>query len=248
MKPMKRGRVPKGFLSSNTAYMLVYKKLTIDCQISAMKKMKLKKPDTEVSASEDAVDSENVKGISQATDEVNEVKGKNGVEEVPLVEEITPEKKSKPGKNGVEEISLVEETSLEKKSKPGKNGIEEISLVEEISPVKKSEPDSEEKIERNESLVSENVDTSHVDRNIIIETILGTEECHKNDAASQQLQNKILSLKKPMVKIVKLDYRRLNGAAHRAMSCGERDFYEEVNSSDAGVRVYVACVHIVIKF
>lgn len=31
-------------------------------------------------------------------------------------------------------------------------------------------------------------------------------------------------------KSAKIDYKRLNGAAHRAMSCGERDFYEEVKS------------------
>lgn len=42
-------------------------------------------------------------------------------------------------------------------------------------------------------------------------------------------ENKLdMDTKKPVVKVVKLDYKRLNGAAHRAMSCGERDFYEEV--------------------
>lgn len=36
--------------------------------------------------------------------------------------------------------------------------------------------------------------------------------------------------KKPFTRGGRIDYKRLNGAAHRAMSCGERDFYEEVSS------------------
>lgn len=184
VKPMKRGRVPKGFLSSNTAYMLVYKKLTIDCRISAMKKIKLKKPDAEVSASGDSINLERPKA-----DTSDETKRKNGIEEATSDHEGSPEKISK--------------------------------------------LDLEDKMETDESPVSENTDSPAADENKTVETVVNTDECKdKNDIVSQQLQNKILCLKKPMVKVVKLDYKRLNGAAHRAMSCGERDFYEEVNFFD----------------
>lgn len=185
VKPMKRGRVPKGFLSSNTAYMLVYKKLTTDWPVSATKKMKLKKPDVEEST---------VSG-----DPVN-------------LERLTVEDKS--------------DTSDEAQ---GKNGVGDVSPIEEENPQRILKLDLENKIEMDKSLAPQNTDTPAV-QNEITETVVNTDECKdKHDSVvQQQLQNKIQHPKKPIVKIVKLDYKRLNGAAHRAMSCGERDFYEEV--------------------
>ncbi|XP_011139721.1 ubiquitin carboxyl-terminal hydrolase 48 isoform X2 [Harpegnathos saltator] len=185
VKPMKRGRVPKGFLSSNTAYMLVYKKLTTDWPISATKKMKLRKLDTEVSVSSDPVNLERL-SVKDKSDTLDEAQRKNGVGNVSPIEEENPQRILK--------------------------------------------LDLENKMEIDESVVSENTDVPIEVRNDTVETVVNTDECKdKHDPLTlQQLQNKIQHPKKPIVKIVKLDYKRLNGAAHRAMSCGERDFYEEM--------------------
>lgn len=184
VKPMKRGRVPKGFLSSNTAYMLVYKKLTTDWPVSVTKKMKLKKPDTEVSVSSDSVNLERLT-VKDKLDTLDEAQRKNGVGDV--------------------------------------------SPTEEENPPRIPKLDLENKIETDESMASQNTDEPVV-KNETVETVVNTDECKdKHDPVTQQLQNKIQHPKKPIVKIVKLDYKRLNGAAHRAMSCGERDFYEEVH-------------------
>ncbi|XP_014488433.1 PREDICTED: ubiquitin carboxyl-terminal hydrolase 48-like isoform X2 [Dinoponera quadriceps] len=183
VKPMKRGRVPKGFLSSNTAYMLVYKKLTTDYPVSVAKKMKLKKPEVEVSVSSDSVNLERliVKEKSDSSDEAQR-----------------------------------------------KNGIGNMSPTEEENPYMISKLDFENKIDSDESVVLQNTDVSTA-KNETIETIVNMDECKDtSDPIAQQLQNKIQHPKKPIVKIVKLDYKRLNGAAHRAMSCGEQDFYEEM--------------------
>lgn len=183
VKPMKRGRVPKGFLSSNTAYMLVYKKLTTDWPVSATKKMKLKKFDAEVSVSGNPVNLERLT-VKDQSDTSDEAEQKNGVGDVSPTEEGSPER------------------------------------------IPKLEP--ENKIEVDESVASQNIDAPML-KNETVETVVNTDECKdKCDPVVQQLQNKIQHPKKPIVKIVKLDYKRLNGAAHRAMSCGERDFYEEV--------------------
>lgn len=51
--------------------------------------------------------------------------------------------------------------------------------------------------------------------------------------------------KKLFPKIAKIDYRQLNGAAHRAMSCGERDFYEEVRLLRFFLLLlYICCVRV----
>ncbi|XP_032686910.1 ubiquitin carboxyl-terminal hydrolase 48-like isoform X2 [Odontomachus brunneus] len=188
VKPMKRGRVPKGFLSSNTAYMLVYKKLTTDWPVSATKKMKLKKPDAEASIPGNPVNLESltVKDKSDIPDEAQR-------------------------KNGVGDMSPTEE--------------ENSPIIPKL--------DLENKIKVDESVASQNNDVPTNVKNETIETAVPTvcvnAECKdKHEPVAQQLLNKIQHPKKPIVKIVKLDYKRLNGAAHRAMSCGERDFYEEM--------------------
>ncbi|XP_011699753.1 PREDICTED: ubiquitin carboxyl-terminal hydrolase 48-like isoform X2 [Wasmannia auropunctata] len=175
-KSMKRGRVPKGFLSSNTAYMLVYKKLTVDSRTSASKKVKLKKPDAEVNASSDTV--------------------------------------------SLEKLTVKEENS----DTPNETASE-------------LEQNSENRAEMDECTISKKTDTPTTDKNEKIETedrndteaIVSTNGCKDTqDSTLEQLQNKVHCLKQPVVKVVKLDYKRLNGDAHRAMSCGERDFYEEM--------------------
>lgn len=188
---MKRGRVPKGFLSSNTAYMLVYKKLTAEGRTNGTKKVKLKKSDTEMNAS-----------VVSPSDTVS-------------FEKLTVEEKS-------------DETSDEAKQK---HDIEDAPLVEEKNLKKVSKLDSENVIEMDESTISKKTDTLTTD-NIeeTTKTVASTNGCKDtDDSPLEQLQNKVQCLKQPQVKIVKLDYKRLNGDAHRAMSCGERDLYEEAN-------------------
>ncbi|XP_039306992.1 ubiquitin carboxyl-terminal hydrolase 48 isoform X2 [Solenopsis invicta] len=181
-KPMKRGRVPKGFLSSNTAYMLVYKKLTADSRTNATKKVKLKKPDAEVSCDIICLEKLTVKEKSDIQDETKQ--------------------------KHVEDASLSQEEKL---------------LIENETKI--STLDSENIVEKDESTIK--TDTFTTDETT--ETVANTNGCKDtHDSTAEQLQNKTHCLKQPVVKVVKLDYKRLNGDAHRAMSCGERDFYEEM--------------------
>lgn len=187
-KSMKRGRVPKGFLSSNTAYMLVYKKLTADWRTNDTKKVKSKKSDAEVNVPSDSV----------------------------FFEKLTVKEKS-------------DETPEETKQT---HNNEDLSLIQEESSKMISKLNSENIIEANESMISKKTDISTTDKSETTKTVVSTnghgcKDTH--DSTMEQLQNKMHCLKQPMVKVVKLDYKRLNGDAHRAMSCGERDFYEEVN-------------------
>lgn len=183
---MKRGRVPKGFLSSNTAYMLVYKKLTADWRTNGTKKVKLKKSDAEINVSNDTVSFEKLT-VKEKSDE-------------------TPEKTKQI--YDVEDVSLIQEENFKKISKL----------------------DSENIIETDESIIFEKTDVATMDKNETTKTVASTNGCQDtHDSTLEQLQNKVHCLKQPVVKVVKLDYKRLNGDAHRAMSCGERDFYEEVS-------------------
>ncbi|XP_070155965.1 ubiquitin carboxyl-terminal hydrolase 48 isoform X1 [Polyergus mexicanus] len=185
VKPMKRGRVPKGFLSSNTAYMLVYKKSTTDCQINAMKKIKLKKPDVESNVSDESVYLERLT-VKDKPDILDETKQKDNIENVPLFQEESSEN---------------------------------ILNLE-----------SENKMEMHKTVVSQKTDMLTMDKIGTIETVVNANGYKdKPNSASQQIENKVECLKLlPVAKVIKLDYKRLNGAAHRAMSCGERDFYEEM--------------------
>lgn len=179
---MKRGRVPKGFLSSNTAYMLVYKKLTSDVRINAVKKVKLKKLDVEINASNDTVYCEKL-AVTEKSDTEDELKQKADIEDTPLIQEENSEKTLK--------------------------------------------LDLENVIEINESAISEKTDTPIMGENNT-EIVASTNGCKDTHESTVEQLQKIHYLKESMVKVVKLDYKRLNGDAHRAMSCGERDFYEEV--------------------
>ena len=79
---MKRGCVPKGFLTSSTAYMLVYKKLTIYCQTNAIKKVK--KLDAEASNSNESVCLERLT-VKDKSDTLNETKQEDNIENVSLI-------------------------------------------------------------------------------------------------------------------------------------------------------------------
>lgn len=97
-----------------------------------------------------------------------------------------------------------------------------------------SDMNNSEKISRFDVKVEQEVETLRASPKNIMEhsekTDLTFDEQNGKHYEFDNKENKLnVILKKPIVKIVKLDYKRLNGAAHRAMSCGERDFYEEVD-------------------
>ncbi|XP_014603923.1 PREDICTED: ubiquitin carboxyl-terminal hydrolase 48-like isoform X1 [Polistes canadensis] len=159
-KNMKRGRVPKGFLSSNTAYMLVYKKLTNEQKLGNGKKCKVKRIDSECNSYSDSVSLERLT-VKDRSDSSDEGKRKNGTDD-----------------------------DFKDVASPGKMMKIEIDCKMDV-----------------DSFVPAKNDNSDV---------------IKDD------KNQIEQTKKVIAKNTKLDYKLLNGAAHRAMSCGERDFYEEI--------------------
>ncbi|XP_020280412.1 ubiquitin carboxyl-terminal hydrolase 48-like isoform X2 [Pseudomyrmex gracilis] len=171
VKPMKRGRVPKGFLSSNTAYMLVYKKLTADSRAVAIKKMKMKKHEAETNFDD--------------------------LEKVTVKDKIDSPDETKP-KSDTGETSLNQQEHSEKMSELN-SGIETKMDI--------SESDADSAI-----------------KDKISETISDASE----DKCNSPQERNLPQIKESVVKLVKLNYKQLNGAAHRAMSCGERDFYEEM--------------------
>lgn len=98
----------------------------------------------------------------------------------------------------------------------------ETDEIQEKSPEKKL--DTEDTIVVDNCVTSENADALTVRTDESVETVDVDKMKDKYDPiALDQIYRK-----KPVVKIVKFDYKPLNGTAHGEMSCGERDFYEEV--------------------
>ncbi|XP_043513028.1 ubiquitin carboxyl-terminal hydrolase 48-like isoform X1 [Frieseomelitta varia] len=177
-KVVKRGRIPKGFLSSNTAYMLVYKKVTPEKRTNSTKKNKLKKLDGETNSNNDATSTEKIL-IKEKSDSLNEDNQK--CDKMLVVSDM----------NNSEKISKFD-----------------VKVEQEVETLRASPKHIMEHSEKTDSTFDEQ-NGKH----------------YEFDNKENKLN---VILKKPIVKIVKLDYKRLNGAAHRAMSCGERDFYEEM--------------------
>ncbi|XP_076161191.1 ubiquitin carboxyl-terminal hydrolase 48 isoform X2 [Ptiloglossa arizonensis] len=177
-KTIRRGRIPKGFLSSNTAYMLVYKKVTTEWRINNGKKTKSKKVETDTNShsTETFINKEK-------PDSSDDGQRKNGPDSII------------PDSSGPEEIV---ELNTENK----------MDIEIEIS--------SSQDVTAQEMLTSATVDSSTDEQN-------GKHYESDNKEGQPEAQTKKL-----FPKIAKIDYRQLNGAAHRAMSCGERDFYEEM--------------------
>ncbi|XP_018302065.1 ubiquitin carboxyl-terminal hydrolase 48 isoform X2 [Mycetomoellerius zeteki] len=213
-KSMKRGRVPKGFLSSNTAYMLVYKKLTSDGRINAAKKAKLKKLDVEINASNDTVYCEKL-SVTEKSDTADEPKQKADIEDAPLIEEENSEKILK---LDLENVIEIDESAISKKTDTPITGENDTPIT--------GENDTSITSENNTPITGEN-DTPITGENNteIVASTNGCKDTH--DSTLEQVQ-KVHDLKESVVKVGKVDYKRLNGDAHRAMSCGERDFYEEM--------------------
>ncbi|XP_076751475.1 ubiquitin carboxyl-terminal hydrolase 48 [Xylocopa sonorina] len=178
-KVVKRGRIPKGFLSSNTAYMLVYKKVTPERRINNMKKNKPKKIESEANSNNDVTFVERIT-IKEKSDSAEEEKRK--CESVPTVSDVD---------------------NLKKAQKPETESKQEIETLEAF-------PESDTMD------TSTKLDSTYEERN---------GKFYEFDDKENQHDTHV---KKSFVKNVKVDYKHLNGAAHRAMSCGERDFYEEM--------------------
>ncbi|XP_076293641.1 ubiquitin carboxyl-terminal hydrolase 48 isoform X2 [Lasioglossum baleicum] len=157
-KVVKRGRVPKGYLSSNTAYMLVYKKVAMDGRMNNGKKSKSRKVEAETNSHNTETHNDKEKADSS-----DEGKRKNGPDSI-LLDSGIPSKMLK--------------LDIDKKTEP-ENELSPSEIVESTSNGKHYEPDNKEN------------------------------HCEVKSST-------------------KVDYKRLNGAAHRAMSCGERDIYEEM--------------------
>ncbi|XP_054007627.1 ubiquitin carboxyl-terminal hydrolase 48-like isoform X2 [Hylaeus anthracinus] len=177
-KIVRRGRVPKGFLSSNTAYMLVYKKVTTEWRMNNAKKIKSKKAETETNSDSTEMCVDKEKGDSS-----DEGQRKNGQDS------------AVPDSSGSEEVVIL-------------GTVNKMDVEMDIS--------SPQDVSAQEKITSMMVDCSTDEQN-------GRHYESDNKEDQQELQTK-----KPFAKNAKVDYRQLNGAAHRAMSCGERDFYEEM--------------------
>ncbi|OAD55682.1 Ubiquitin carboxyl-terminal hydrolase 48 [Eufriesea mexicana] len=179
-KVVKRGRIPKGFLSSNTAYMLVYKKVTPEKRISTTKKNKQKKLDGETNISNDAIPIERTVVVKETSDLSDE------------------------GKRTCDSISVVSDAS-------------------DTGQISKLDTEMKEQVETSKA----SLEKTTLEVYVKLESIFDEHNGKQYEFDNKENQHDA-HMKKPVVKDVKLDYKRLNGAAHRAMSCGERDFYEEM--------------------
>ncbi|XP_023289479.1 ubiquitin carboxyl-terminal hydrolase 48 [Orussus abietinus] len=183
-KNVKRGRVPKGFLSSNTAYMLVYKRLPFDAKVAASRKGKVKKSDTE--------------GNGNGSTQLEKISTLGNFSPVEITEDG---KRKSPDQNS---SKVIECSSPEKKSKMDMEKMET-----DVSPVPNSiqgpsviEPPIVDEAE------SQTVDTSEIS----VPGHAKMEERHK----------------KVITESSGIDYSTMNGETHRTMSCGQRDFLEEM--------------------
>lgn len=180
-KVVKRGRIPKGFLSSNTAYMLVYKKVTPEKRISTTKKNKQKRLDGETNIINDVIPMERTVVVKETSDSLDEEKRK--CDSISVISDVSDTGKI-----------LKLDTEMKEQVETSKASPETVTMEVPVKLVSTSDEQNGKQYE------FDNKENQH--------------DAH---------------MKKLVVKDVKLDYKRLNGAAHRAMSCGERDFYEEVN-------------------
>ncbi|XP_012261445.2 ubiquitin carboxyl-terminal hydrolase 48-like isoform X2 [Athalia rosae] len=153
-KTIKRSRIPKGFLSSNTAYMLVYKRVNDTNKVSNSKKIKLKKSEPDANSVQ----------LDEHTNHSNQAE------------------------------ASADENMLENRTFHQKSIKSEIAQAESTSPSLNDNPQDS---------------VSNMDEHA---------EKPANEIKNQKIVTRLLSS----------EYQQLNGDAHRAMSCGDRDFYEEM--------------------
>lgn len=181
-KVVKRGRVPKGFLSSNTAYMLVYKKVTNDGRMNNGKKTKVKKVEAESNSHNDIAHMERLT-VKDKSDSPDDGKRKNGPDST--VPDLCSTGK-------ILKLDMDDKMDTETLVSSSDN----VTAKEEEAPAA--------------------VDSTSDERN------------GKHYESDNKENHHEMPVKKSFMKNAKVDYKQLNGDAHRAMSCGERDFYEEV--------------------
>ncbi|XP_046432124.1 ubiquitin carboxyl-terminal hydrolase 48-like isoform X1 [Neodiprion fabricii] len=176
-KNVKRSRVPKGFLSSNTAYMLVYKRVNDMTKLNVSKKGRPKKVGSETSSLQETENFNHTNQLETPNDE----RKADSDSDMPNSEVIKSESIS---------AEFSTESLTEKPQESNANKEDEHSN-ETADCVKDRETDILKKSDVNQLTTN-------------------------NTNSTQILKNS------------KIDYKTLNGAAHRAMSCGQRDFYEEM--------------------
>ncbi|XP_076679799.1 ubiquitin carboxyl-terminal hydrolase 48 isoform X2 [Andrena cerasifolii] len=181
-KVVKRGRVPKGFLSSNTAYMLVYKKVTNDGRMNNGKKTKVKKVEAESNSHNDIAHMERLT-VKDKSDSPDDGKRKNGPDST--VPDLCSTGK-------ILKLDMDDKMDAE-------------TLVS-----------SSDNVTAKEDEAPSTVDSTSDERN------------GKHYESDNKENHHEMPVKKSFMKNAKVDYKQLNGDAHRAMSCGERDFYEEM--------------------
>ncbi|XP_076627631.1 ubiquitin carboxyl-terminal hydrolase 48 isoform X2 [Colletes latitarsis] len=177
-KIVRRGRIPKGCLSSNTAYMLVYKKVTVEWRMNNGKKTKSKK---------------------------GEIETNNHNTEMFIDKEKPDSSDERQRKNGPD--STVSDSS----------GPDEVL-----------ELDTENKMDaETEALSSQDITVQEKITSLMLDSNIDEHNGKHYESDNREDQHEA-QIKKSFANNTKLDYKQLNGAAHRAMSCGERDFYEEM--------------------
>ncbi|XP_034947746.1 ubiquitin carboxyl-terminal hydrolase 48-like [Chelonus insularis] len=207
-KPLKKGRVLKGCLSSSTAYMLVYKRLSAEAKVRKGNKSGKQKDDNHILSSnlnkneiKDQVFETSIKESGSGSGENS--KRKDSSDESPLI--FSPIKKHKSEKD--EEHHQHKTIDKEKNGKSDRNDIATV--------VKRLNFDSEsmnKKVCKNiqDYENTNNNDKKHktVPEELNLEKDLTCDELKRNNWEKT--------------------YQTLNGDAHRAMSCHDRDRYEEL--------------------
>lgn len=199
-KVVKRGRVPKGFLSSNTAYMLVYKRIIADGKAGTGGKRGKGKKQAETESLN------NTPQLEKLT--VTELVGDG---------EITEDGKRK---NCVDISSLLSVGNA--LSGPTRTKVESCRT----NAVKKTKFD--DNFETMDVDESETKPRLSPEQKNLINGIIGF-----NSSESRQAEPKVAKtgplVQEVVIKNAKIEYGLLNGDAHRNMSCGERDQYEDVS-------------------
>ncbi|XP_043280492.1 ubiquitin carboxyl-terminal hydrolase 48-like isoform X2 [Venturia canescens] len=205
-KVVKRGRVPKGFLSSNTAYMLVYKRLIVDGkQGTAGKRGKVKKPaETESSNNTSQLEKLTVTELAGDGQITEDGKRKNCADISSLMS--VGNSSSSPNKTKVDSSR----TNAVKKKKLDDDG----EMMDVDKPETKPLLSPEQKNLINGIIGCNSIESHELEpKNVKVETIV----------------------QEAVTKNAKIEYGLLNGDAHRNMSCGERDHYEDLEFEKWGL-------------
>ena len=202
-KVVKRGRVPKGFLSSNTAYMLVYKRLTAENkQPSSGKRGRLKKHhDGEINNAGNTVQLERLTVGDRAIE--SQMSSDEGMDK-----NLTEASSSVANSNSCSASSA---SCGSNSSRCSPSSVKKTHLDGENSTMEVDEGQAPE-----QKPVMNGIADYHDEDPMSVEETDDEKKSNIEQTAD-------------IAKNVKIEYRLLNGDAHRNMSCGERDIYEDVS-------------------